>query len=107
MSNSESIDNKYAIAVLDSGNYALNLLNILEKKNFFFEFVSIPCGIAASGCGYCIKFPLKYMDIIIKTGKESGLLIREIYEIIPQFLKNKYKKVYENYQDVRRKQGIM
>lgn len=84
------------IAILDSGNYALNLLNILEKRKLFFEFTSIPCSLAKAGCGYCIKLPAEYVELLIQIGKENGLPVREVYEIIPQFLKNKYIKIYEN-----------
>ena len=91
----------YGFAIFDSGNYALNILSLLSKNNFVFDLVAIPCSIAVSGCGYCIKFPLKHMDILVKMGKDKGMLVREIYEIEPLFQKNKYKKIYQNYNKVR------
>jgi hypothetical protein len=84
----------YVIAVLDSGNFALNLMSILNKKSIITEFTSLPCGIAKSGCGYCLKFSISYLKQIIKIGAENNLIIREVYEIVPQFLKNKYIKIY-------------
>lgn len=87
----------YGIAILDSGNYAINLLTIFVKKGLIFELVAIPCSIAVSGCGYCIKFPMEYMQSLINAGKENGLVVRQVFEIVPSFMKNKYIKKYEDY----------
>jgi hypothetical protein len=54
------------IAIVDSGNYALKLSAILEKKGYYFEVMSTPCHIAKSGCSYCLKFPLKYKELVLK-----------------------------------------
>ena len=84
----------YSLAILDSGNYAFRLCNILERRGFEIEVVSVPCQIAKDGCSYCLKFPLEYKDEIICTGSENGLIVREIYNIVPMFSKNKYERIY-------------
>jgi len=82
------------IALMDSGNYALKLCNILEKKGYIFEVTSTPCHIAKNGCSYCLRFPLEYMDMILKEASNNHIAVREIYKVIPQLTKNKYEKVY-------------
>jgi len=84
----------YAIAILDSGNYALRLSSILEKKGYVFEVVPTPCQIAKGGCGYCLRFPLEYMDIVLEEARLNNIVIREIYKVEPQLMKNKYVKIY-------------
>lgn len=84
----------YGIAIMDSGNIALNFCRILEKKGYVFEVVSTPCQIAKSGCGYCLKFPFQFMDLIIQEGKNTNTKIREIYKVTKSGLKNKYEKVW-------------
>lgn len=83
-----------AIALMDSGNYALKLCNILEKKGYIFEVTSTPCHIAKNGCSYCLKFPLEYKDMVIREAMYNNVYIREIYKVIPQITKNKYEKIY-------------
>ncbi|HHW49754.1 MAG TPA: DUF3343 domain-containing protein [Clostridiaceae bacterium] len=82
------------LAIFDSGNYAFNFCSIMEKKGYVFEVVSTPCQIAKSGCGYSLKFPIEYKDLVIKTADEYKMPVREIYKIIPLFSKNKYEKIY-------------
>lgn len=84
----------YCVAILDSGNYVFNLCSVLEKKGYVFEVVSIPCHIAKSGCGYCLKFPFEYMDMVINEAKAINTPVREIYKIVPMFSKNQYTKIY-------------
>lgn len=84
----------YGIATLDSGNYALKLCSALEKKGYVFEVVPTPCHIAKSGCGYCIKFPLEYMDVVLQEAQLNNVVIREVYKVEPQPLKNNYVKIY-------------
>lgn len=84
----------YCLAILDSGNFAFNLCRILEGKGYFFEVISTPCHIAKGGCGYCIKLPFKYKDVIIKEGKESNNDIKEIYKVNILPTKNTYEKIY-------------
>lgn len=83
----------FGIAIFDSGNYALNLCSILERKGFVFELVSTPCRIARSGCSYCLKFPMEYMDVIINEGRANNIVVREIYRIVNQSARNLYEKV--------------
>ena len=82
------------LAILISGNYAVNLCRVLERKGYVFEVVSTPCQIAKEGCGYCIKFPFEYMDLIIGEGTANRMPVREIYKITPMFTKNKYERIY-------------
>lgn len=82
------------IAILDSGNYALKLCSILERKGYFFEVVSTPCQIARNGCSYCLKFPLEFRDMILQEAFANNLVIREIYNVEPQLTRNKYVKTY-------------
>lgn len=82
------------IAIMDSGNYALKLCNILEKKGYVFEVTSTPCHIAKNGCSYCLRFPLEFRDMILQEALLNNITIREIYKVIPQLTKNKYEKVF-------------
>lgn len=84
----------YCIAILYSGNFAFSLCRYLEQKGYVFEVISTPCQIAKDGCGYCLKFPELYMDVVTKTAAENRIAIREIYRIVPMFSKNKYEKIY-------------
>jgi len=82
------------IAIFDSGNYALRLCNILERKGYVFEVIATPCQIAKTGCGYSLKFPLRYMDMVLQEARLNGLRVREIYRVERQVPKNKYVKIY-------------
>lgn len=84
----------FGIAIMDSGNYALQLCSILERKGYVFEVISTPCQVAKGGCGYCLKFPLEYKDLVLQQAHANGIMIREIYQIVPQTMKNKYIKIY-------------
>ncbi len=81
------------LAIFDSGNYAFHICTQLERKGYVFEVVSIPCQIAKYGCGYCLKFPMEYCDLVIQEGKNNNMPVREMYKIIPLFNKNKYEKM--------------
>jgi len=83
-----------AIAILDSGNYALKLCTILERKGYVFEVVSTPCQIAKGGCSYCLKFPVEYKDMVLQEALFNKLTVREIYQIEQLLTKNKYTKIY-------------
>jgi len=83
----------YCLAILDSGNYVFNLCRIFEKKGFVFEVVSIPCHIAKDGCGYCLKFPIQFRDMVIYEGIINRMPVREIYKIIPFGTRNKYERI--------------
>lgn len=84
----------FCIAIVDSGNYAFKLVSRLEKKGYVFEVVSTPCQIAKNGCGYSIKFPFEYRDVILGEAIETGIAIREIFRVIPGVTKNIYEKIY-------------
>ena len=82
-----------AIAIVDSGNYAMRLCHILEKKGYVFEVVSTPCQIAKDGCGYCIRFPLEFKDLIVNEGKVNSIAVREVYNIVNLVTKYRYERV--------------
>lgn len=84
----------YCLAIFDSGNYAIRLCNILERKGYVFEVISIPCKIAKEGCGYCLRLPIKHKDMVIKEGFSNGVPVREVYEIISELTRNRYEKIY-------------
>jgi len=80
------------LAVFNSGNYAMHVSRLLQMKGYVFDVVSTPCKIATGGCGYSIKFPCEYKDLIISEAKKNNIPIGEIYKVIPMFMKNKYEK---------------
>lgn len=82
------------LAIFESGNYTFNICRILESRGYVFELISTPCQIAKGGCGYCLKFPIEYKDLIINVGNECKTPVIEMFKIIPQYLKNKYEKIY-------------
>lgn len=82
------------IVNFNSGNYALELFRILEKQGYAFELISTPCHIASSGCGYSIKIPAEYKEMVIREGLANGIKVNAVYEIIPGYTRNKYKLVY-------------
>lgn len=84
----------HGIAIMDSGNIALRLCGILERKGYVFEVVSTPCHIAKTGCSYCLRFPFEYLDVIINEAKANNMSVREIYRVIPQYNRNKYERVF-------------
>ena len=83
-----------AIAIMDSGNYALKLCTILEKRGYIFEVVSTPCQIAKGGCSYCLKFPVEFKALVLQEALFNKITIREIYQVEPQFTRNKYTRIY-------------
>ncbi len=83
----------YCLAMVDSGNYAYRLGEIMNNKGYNVEVVSTPCRLAKSGCSYCIKLPFEYQDLIINEGLENKIYIREIYKIIPLPTKNIYERI--------------
>lgn len=82
----------YYLAIVDSGNYAYKLCDILNNKGYNVEVVQTPCKLAKSGCSYCIKLSPQYKDIVIKEGIKENIYIREIYKVIPSKDKNIYEK---------------
>ena len=84
----------FGVAIMDSGNYALQLCTILERKGYVFEVISTPCQIAKGGCGYCLRFPLEFKDLVLQQAQTSGIIIREMYRVVPQVMKNRYVKIF-------------
>lgn len=84
----------YCLAIFDSSNYVFSINSILEKKGYVFEIVSTPCHIAKSGCSYCLKFPERFIEVVVNEGKTNKTPVREIYRVIQEPLKNKYEKIY-------------
>jgi hypothetical protein len=82
------------VAIFASGNYAFSVCRLLEKRGFIFEVAATPCQISRGGCGYCLKFPSEYTELVINEGITSRMPVMEIYRIVPMYNKNKYEKIY-------------
>lgn len=81
------------IAVYDSGNYTVKMKKNFERKGLVFEVISLPCKISSQGCGYCMKFPEEYKEIVITDSEAMNYPVREIYGIIKGITKNVYEKL--------------
>lgn len=92
--NNKGSDIMDCMGILNSGNYALALCNLLAKKGYDIQVVSTPCQIAKGGCGYCLRFPEEYTEMIINEGIMYRMPILEVYKIIPLFSRNKYERIY-------------
>lgn len=84
----------YGLAIFDSGNYAYNLVRILEEKDIECEIVPIPCQIAKNGCGQCVKFKLMDKEKLLEESKNARIPVREIYKIEIKNGKNEYNKIF-------------
>lgn len=84
----------YGLAIFDSGNYAYNLARILEEKDIECEIVPIPCQIAKSGCGQCIKFKLEDREKLVGESKTAHISVREIYKIDIKNGKKEYIQIF-------------
>ncbi len=82
------------LAVLNSGNFAIRLCRMLESKGYVFEVISTPCQIAKGGCGYCLKFPEEYKELVLNEGIHNKIYVREMYRVIPRLTSNKYVQIY-------------
>jgi hypothetical protein len=78
---------------MDSGNYALKLCSILERKGYVFEVTSTPCQISKGGCSYCLRFPLAYKELVLQQAHMNNITIREIYKVEREVMKYKYVKI--------------
>jgi hypothetical protein len=76
---------------MQSGNHALRLASILERSGYVFEVVATPCQIAKGGCGYSIKFPMEYKDLLVQKALVNNIGITAIYRAIPGFSKIHYE----------------
>lgn len=83
----------YCLAMLDSGNYVFSLCRKLERKGYVFEVIATPCQIAKGGCGYCLKLPVEYKDLVVGEGFANNMPVREMYLVVPLGMKNKYEKI--------------
>lgn len=83
----------YYLVMVDSGNYAYKLYSIMNSKGYDVEVIPTPCKLAKSGCGYCIKIPVEYKEVIIKEGHENNIAIKEIYSVKTVGSKNIYEKI--------------
>lgn len=81
------------LAVYDSGNYTLRMSRHFDKMGLVFEVVSLPCAISSQGCGYCLKFPEKYIDIVVSESRANKYPVRELYKVYKGATKNTYKKI--------------
>lgn len=82
------------LAVYDSGNYTIRMCRHFERKGYVFEVVSLPCRISSRGCGYCLKFPEEYSDMVISESRALKYPVRELYRVICGQFKNKYEKIH-------------
>ncbi|HZK26888.1 MAG TPA: DUF3343 domain-containing protein [Thermoclostridium sp.] len=81
------------LAVYDSGNFTIKVSRHFERKGYVFEVISLPCKISSRGCGYCLKFPEEYKDMVISESKALNHSVRELFRVTKGTLKNTYEKV--------------
>lgn len=81
------------LAVYDSGNYTIKMKRHFEAKGLVFEVISLPCKISNQGCGYCLKFPEEYRELVVSESKKTRYPVRELYRIIKGLTKNTYEKL--------------
>ncbi|NLY18091.1 MAG: DUF3343 domain-containing protein [Clostridiaceae bacterium] len=81
------------LAIYDSGNYTIKMKRHFETKGLVFEVVSIPCKISFHGCGYCLKFPEEFREIVVSESKSLKYPVRGLYRIIKGTTKNTYEKL--------------
>ncbi|NLK68033.1 MAG: DUF3343 domain-containing protein [Clostridiaceae bacterium] len=81
------------LAVYDSGNFAIKISRHFERMGYVFEVISLPCKISTTGCGYCLKFPEEYKDMVLCESRKLNIRIRELYRVIKGNLKNTYEKI--------------
>jgi len=82
------------LALLESGNYVINLCRALERNGFVFEVVSTPCQISKGGCGYSLKFPCEYKNIVLDFARKLNYKVLEIYSTNDMITKFTYEKIY-------------
>lgn len=90
----EGIKAMDCLAVYDSGNYTIKMSRHFERKGLVFEVISLPCRIAKHGCSYCLKFPEKYMDLVISESRAISYPVRQIYRVHKGFTKNTYEQIF-------------
>jgi hypothetical protein len=83
----------FCLAILDSSNYVFSLCRALEIKGHVFEVVSTPCKLAKSGCGYCLKFPCEFQNVVIENANILNTPVRELYCAHDMITKFKYEKL--------------
>ncbi len=81
------------LAVYDSGNFAIKMGMYFKNKGLVFEVISLPCRISSRGCGYCMKFPEKYVDLVVKESKAQKHPVRELYRVTKERTKTNYEKM--------------
>jgi len=84
----------YCLAIMNSGNQAVRLAELFEKKGIRLEVVSTPCKIAIEGCSYCLQFPEEMLNEIKETAAEKDIKIQSIYLKRKEALINKYEKIF-------------
>lgn len=81
------------LAVYDSGNYTIKMSRFFERQGLVFEVISLPCRISSQGCGYCLKFPEEYIELVLEKSREMNYPVRELYRVNKGFMKNNYEKL--------------
>lgn len=84
----------YCLAIMSSGNQAVRLAELFEKRGIRLEVVSTPCKIAVEGCSYCLQFPEEMLNEIKGIAAEKDIKIQSIYLKIKDTFLNKYEKIY-------------
>ena len=70
------------LAVYDSGNYTIKMSRYFERMGLVFEVISLPCKISSQGCGYCLKFPEEYIDVVVSESKANKYPVRKFTKFI-------------------------
>lgn len=81
------------LAVYDSGNYTIKMSRFFESQGLVFEVISLPCRISSQGCGYCLKFPEEYINIVLEKSREMKYPVRELFRVTKGFMKNTYERL--------------
>jgi len=81
------------LAILASGNYAIDIWETLKEQGYSLSVVPIPCKIAQSGCGHCLKFDKKIKDVVLRAINKKGFAIEALYEVLQTDQGITYKKI--------------
>jgi len=90
----DKVDCVDCIAIYDSGNYAYRMSRFFEQQGLYFEVISTPCKISMSGCGYCLLFPIEYLNAVVSQSQACGCPVREAYKIEERGGKKIYTRIF-------------
>ncbi len=69
------------IALYDSGNYAYRVCRVFEQRGIVFQVISTPCKVTKTGCGYCLLFPMEYLNQVVNVSHTLDCPVREAYRV--------------------------